>query len=172
MSEETFACLLEPNLQAIRRFVRAKMRTPGQAEDVVQETLLRAFVHRDQLRTEARFRSWLWSIAVNEIRGYHRRTRIHVTVDDLPGNLFCDRNSCPHKAYVEKERSLQLQAAMANLSARDRTAIRLIDLCEMKVNEAAQRLSVSAAAFKSTHFRARRRLGEAMIDRTNFRKEV
>lgn len=68
MSRELFESLLAPNLRGLRRLVRTRVRTPGDAEDVLQEILLRAFSHRDQLRDRAKFGTWLWSIALNEIR--------------------------------------------------------------------------------------------------------
>ena len=75
MSGETFEALLAPNLPCVRTMVRRQLRNSGQSEDVLQEILLRAFASRDQLRLEANFRSWLWSIARNEIRGFFRRDR-------------------------------------------------------------------------------------------------
>ena len=49
MSRETFVALLVPNLQAVRRLVQRRLRTSDQTEDIVQQALLRAFVHRGQL---------------------------------------------------------------------------------------------------------------------------
>jgi DNA-directed RNA polymerase specialized sigma24 family protein len=51
---------------------------------------------------------------------------------------------------------------MAKLNERDRTAIHLADIHELTAEQAARKLAVSKAAFKSTHFRARQRLGRAL----------
>src|SRR5712691_4544591 len=75
MSGETFETLLAPNLQAVRRMVKSRLRTGDQTDDIVQQTLLHAFASRDQLRAESKFKSWLWSIALNEIRAFFRATR-------------------------------------------------------------------------------------------------
>jgi RNA polymerase sigma-70 factor (ECF subfamily) len=164
MSEETFADLLTPNLPAIRRFVLARMRVADNADDVIQQTLLQAFAHRHQLRVPAKFKSWISSIAMNEIRGFVRRTKVGVPLDTLPVLASSDRWTCPHRVYEQRERAERLRAALAALSDRDRNAIRLMDFAGMKLNEAANALSVSPAAFKSTHFRARQRLGRAIRD--------
>jgi DNA-directed RNA polymerase specialized sigma24 family protein len=88
MSIETFGDLLAPNLEAMRRFVRRRMRTQDHVEDVVQQTLLLAFVHRHQLRAPSKFKSWLCSIAVNEIRMFLRVTRKSLSLDELPASAI------------------------------------------------------------------------------------
>jgi len=81
MSGNTFEALLEPNLRSVQALVQRRLRTSDHAEDIVQQILLRAFQHRDQLRVHAKFRTWLWSIALNEIRSFFRRESQHC----LPG---------------------------------------------------------------------------------------
>jgi DNA-directed RNA polymerase specialized sigma24 family protein len=68
MSENTFESLLGPNLRSVRTLVQRRVGTSNQAEDIVQEILQRAFQRRNQLRVHTKFRAWLWSIALNEIR--------------------------------------------------------------------------------------------------------
>src|SRR5581483_763378 len=92
MSSETFDALLAPNLRGVRRFVRKRLNGSVEAEDVLQEVLLRAFTRRAQLRVQAKFKSWLWSIAMNEIRMSFRRDRGFVALDDVP-NFDCRDSS-------------------------------------------------------------------------------
>jgi RNA polymerase sigma-70 factor (ECF subfamily) len=132
------------------------------ADDVIQQTLLQAFSHRDQLREPSKFKSWISSIAMNEIRGFVRRTKAWIPLDELPVLASFDRSTCPHRSYEQREGAERIYAAMAGLNDRDRDAIRLMDLAGVKLAEAANALSVSPSAFKSTHFRARQRLGLAI----------
>ena len=162
MSGETFENLLAPTLPALRKLVRAKIRMPDDTEDVVQQTLMHAFAHRAQLREHAKFKSWLISIAINEIRGLMRRTRICVDLEALPPIPSPDRSSCPFQTFEDRERADRLRAGLAQLTPKDRRAIHLMDLDEVKLGDAANVLSVSRAALKSTHFRARQRLSQAM----------
>ena len=162
MSGETFENLLAPILPALRKFVRARTRMPDYAEDVVQQTLLHAFVHREQLRAHSKFKSWIASIAMNEIRGLARRTRIWVPFEELPPIASSAHWTCPFKTFEDRERAARLRAGLAQLSPRDRDAIHLIDLAEVKLADAAKAVSVSQAALKSTHFRARQRLIRAV----------
>lgn len=162
MSGETFENLLGPTLPAICKLVRAKIRMPDYTEDVVQQTLMHAFTHRAQLREHSKFKSWIASIAMNEIRGLARRTRICVPLEALPPIASFDRSTCPFKAFEDGERADRLHAGLAQLNPRDRQAIHLLDLAEVKLADAANALSVSQAALKSTHFRARQRLSHAV----------
>jgi RNA polymerase sigma-70 factor (ECF subfamily) len=135
---------------------------PGHADDLVQQTLLRAFVSRNQLRCPSKFRSWIWSIALNEIRMFFRRSRASVPLEELPIRDLTDKESSPLVQYVQLERHGCLQAAMAGLAASHRIAIRLVDLEGLSCREAADALRVSTAAFKSTHYRALERLRRAL----------
>ena len=162
MSGETFADLLAPTLPALRKFVTGKMRMSDRADDVVQQTLLRAYTHRHQLRAHSKFKSWLSSIAMNEIRMLGRQRRASIAIDDVPGLASTGSSACPYHTYHLKERAEHLHAALARLNDRDRDAILLIDFEEVRLNDAARALAVSPAALKSTHFRARQRLGRSI----------
>jgi RNA polymerase sigma-70 factor (ECF subfamily) len=162
MSGETFSNLLAPNLASVRRFVQIRLRTADHADDVLQQTLLLAFTKRHQLRAPSKFRSWLWSIALNEIRAFRRRGRPSVSLDDCPVFELAYRGPCPLSQYEHTERAERLRAGMATLTERDRAAIRMVDLNGLSIAEAASSLAVSKAAAKSTHYRARQRLVQAL----------
>jgi RNA polymerase sigma-70 factor (ECF subfamily) len=165
MSRETFAELLEPNLRAVRAFVGRKLLNPDHTEDILQKTLLHAFAKRHQLRVPAKFRSWLFSIAMNETRIFRRGFRPVAAMAELTASALADRAPSPLARYEQVEREERLRTAIAGLSERDRTAIRLMDLDEFSLDEAAERLAVSKSALKSTLFRARRRLAEVINPR-------
>ncbi len=162
MSEQTFADLLIPYIPSVRKLVRHQLRHSDHADDVLQKTLLHAFVHRDQLRAPSKFKSWLWSIAINEVRGFLRSARPVVSLDAFPQFELVDHEPSPHAAYERVEREGRLRRAIAGLSHKDRTAIHLVDFDDMTIPQAAKSLSVSTSALKSTHFRARRRLTRAL----------
>ena len=158
MTGETFEALLAPNLPSVRRFVQMRMRTPDHADDVLQQTLLRAFAHRHQLRAGAKFRSWLCSIAMNEVRMFFRTARPTVSLHEFPQIDCRDSGASPLAKVEEMERLEWLKAGMDRLSDRDRETIRLRDLEGMSLTETAEAFELSESAAKSTHFRARQRL--------------
>jgi len=161
MTGETFEALLAPNLPSVRRFVQMRMRTPDHADDVIQQTSLRAFVHRNQLRTSSRFRSCLYSIAMNEVRMFFRTGHPAVSLHEFPQIHSRDSGPSPLARVEETERLEWLKAGMDRLFD-DRETIRLRDLEGMSLAETAQALELSESAAKSTHFRARQRLAGAL----------
>jgi len=161
MTKETFTALLTPHLQPIRRLVHSRLRG-DQADDVLQQTLLRAFSRRHQLREHAKFKSWLWSIEINEVRMLMRTSRPSIPIDEFSHLEYTDQRPSPHALYEDRERTERVHAVLAKLNHRDRTAIHMADLNDMTAREAAGALGVSLPAFKSTHFRARQRLADAL----------
>jgi RNA polymerase sigma-70 factor (ECF subfamily) len=162
MTGDTFEALLAPNLASVRRFVQTRLRTPDHADDVIQQTLLQAFVHRDQLRAISKFKSWLCSIAMNEVRMYFRTGRPSVSLHEFPQIDSRESRPSPLARVEELERVEWLQAGMDRLSDRDRETIRLRDLEGMSLTETAEAFELSESAAKSSHFRARRRLACAL----------
>jgi RNA polymerase sigma-70 factor, ECF subfamily len=162
MSEETFMGLLAPNLQPLRKLLQARLRIPDQADDVLQKALLHAFARRDQLRVHPKFKSWLWTIALNEMRMFFRGNRGTISLNEFPNIDPSDRAPSPLARFEQIERMEWLHAGLAKLSERDRTAIRLRDLDGLSIAETAEALAISKGAVKSTHFRARKRLAYAL----------
>jgi RNA polymerase sigma-70 factor (ECF subfamily) len=170
MSGETFEALLQSNLRFVRTLVRRHIPASAVVEDVVQDILLRAFSNRHQLRDEAKFRTWLWSIVLNEIRQHFRRERRVLSIDDFPGFDISDPATSPLARLEQRETRDWVHSCVAKLSDRDRKAIRLRDLEERTMQEAAAALDSSVGAAKTMHFRARQRL--AHILRVDARRRV
>jgi len=162
MSEETFEALLAANLRFLRTLVYTRLGRAGHAEDIIQEVLLRAYTRRNQLREEAKFKTWVWSIAVNEIRQHFRRERELVSLGELPGFDIRDRTVSPLGRVERIEMLDWIRAGMAQLSKRDQAAIRVRDIEERSLQEAAVALRRSVSATKSAHFRARKRLADVL----------
>ena len=162
MTVDTFEALLAPNLPSVRRFVQTRLRTPDHADDVLQQTLLQAFSHRDQLRTGSKFKSWLCSIAMNQVRMFFRTSRPSMSLHEFSEIDSRDSGPSPLARVEELERLEWLRTGMDRLSDRDRDTIRLRDLEGMSLTETAEAFELSESAAKSTHFRARRRLARVL----------
>ncbi|HCN05199.1 MAG TPA: RNA polymerase subunit sigma [Bacteroidetes bacterium] len=63
------------------RFVRSKVRNDRLAEDIVHDTLLKAFQKRDSLRSDEKLVSWLFQIAMNAVRDTYRARHLVVEAD-------------------------------------------------------------------------------------------
>src|ERR1035438_1668612 len=138
MTGDTFETLLAPNLPLVRRFVQARLRASDHADDIIQQTLLHAFAHRDQLRASSKFKSWLCSIAMNEVRTFFRFDRPTLSLDEFPHIDSRDSGLSPLARVEHMERLEWLQAGMEKLSERDRAAIRLRDFEGLSLTETAE----------------------------------
>src|SRR5258707_9178268 len=116
MSGETFMGLLAPNLRPLRRLLEGHLRIPGQADDVLQEALLHAFAHRDQLRLRSKFKSWLWTIVLNEMRMFFRADRGTMLLDYFPNLEPSDGAPSPVARFEQLEKLEWLDAGLATLS--------------------------------------------------------
>jgi DNA-directed RNA polymerase specialized sigma24 family protein len=141
------------------------MRTQDDVDNVAQRTLLLAFVHRDQLRDPATFKSWLCSIAVNDIRMILRSTKVCVSLTVCPEVGAAEIIDSSFTCLQERERLAHLGSAMTRLPERDQAAI----LDGLSVAQAAAARATSMAAAKSARFRARQCLARAMRNQCHVR---
>jgi RNA polymerase sigma-70 factor, ECF subfamily len=75
--------LMQRHNRRLYRVARSVLNDEAEAEDVVQETYVRAFTHLDGFRGEAQLSTWLTRIALNEALGRLRRRRIMVGLKDI-----------------------------------------------------------------------------------------
>jgi RNA polymerase sigma-70 factor, ECF subfamily len=136
------------------------------AEDVVQETFHKVFLHLDSFQEKSRFSTWLTRIAMNEALMLLRRKRAVFEVlpegtDDgvkSSSESFVDQGPNPEEGCLRGERTQQLTEAINRLGPRIRTAILLRDIEERSVEETAQILGTTRSAVKARVFQARRKL--------------
>jgi len=125
--QELFYELVRPYERRIYSTALAILRNEADAEDVVQEAVLKALKYIRQFRAESRFSTWLIQITVNEARMRIRRQhadRIEPIDDhqDEEGNYvprdFADWREIPSEALERKEVRQKLAEALASLDAR------------------------------------------------------
>ena len=137
------------------------------AEDVLQESLLRAFKHLGQFQGMCSFSTWLTKIAINsalmELR--KKRTRLEISYDRTDNSFgiiesweFPDLAPSPERLCAARETELLLRAAILRLPWRYQTVAQLYHSKECPTNEIAQDMRISVAAVKSRLYRARRKL--------------
>jgi RNA polymerase sigma-70 factor (ECF subfamily) len=164
--KESFADCVAQHLPYLNRMVRHLTRSDPMAEDIVQQTMLKALVHADQFRFESTMKTWLTSIALNEVRQVYRckqRTRFVPLVTE---DLESDRSPCvesPSASFETREREALIRRAVAHLPESYRCVIELCDLQRLSLREAAVRLRLTLAAVKTRHQRARQKLRPFVI---------
>jgi RNA polymerase sigma-70 factor (ECF subfamily) len=136
------------------------------AEDMVQETFHKAFLHLRAFQQHSRFSTWLTRIAMNEAFMLLRRRRGVLEVlpdnpdDDVNSGLeeFADQRPSPEESCFRRERTEHLIKAINRLPPKTRTTILLRDIEERSLEETAQILGTSTGTVKARQFHGRRKL--------------
>ena len=143
--------------------------SPEDAEDVLQETFLKAFQHLAEFREDARFYTWLVRIGVNEGLMKLRRRRADKTVAmedqvDEEGVVmpreFTDWKPNPEQLLAQSELASILSNAAQSLAPTFRTVFFLRDVEGLSTAETAEMLGLTESAVKARLFRARLQLRE------------
>src|SRR5438477_11791597 len=106
--EAAVSAIITANNRKLYRLARGILRNDGEAEDVVQETYVRAFTHLENFRGDSSLATWLARIAMNEALGRLRRQRPAVEWNSLPpGTLEAQIIQFPHSgASDDPEKSM------------------------------------------------------------------
>ena len=155
-AEQAFIAALERHREALRRHCMFLVRSPADAEDALQETLLRAWRYRRTLTADDP-RPWLYRIATNACRDVHARSGPPCTaLEDERSELPAPRDQRPDVRALERETvEHALLAALRYLPPRQHTAFVLRDLLCCSSRETAAALSISVPAANSAVQRAR-----------------
>lgn len=156
-----------------RVFRMAKQITQNEedAEDVLQETFLKAYSHLDDFQGNSKFYTWLVRIAVNEALMKLRKRRSDKTVpldepidtgEDVVAREIAVWDENPEDTYSQQELGKILDDAVQSLKPAYRTVFILRDIEEMSIEETAEALNLSISAVKSRLLRARLQLRDKL----------
>src|ERR1051326_4926288 len=157
--------------QLVRRY-EGKIFRPGQhvtgnredAEDVLQETFMKAYEHLDQFKGDSKFYTWIVRIAVNQslMKLRRRKTDKSVSLDeqidtgeDTIVREIAAWDENPEEQFSREELGEILDTAVAALEPPYRSVFVLRDIEELSTEETAEALGLSIPAVKSRLLRAR-----------------
>lgn len=143
------------------RTVRGMLHSDADAEDVTQDALLTMMtsLHKYKPRTDARFSTWVMTVAVNTVRRRFRRRRPELTATgELPDTA--DDAPDPTDDIDRRRQRRALLLALSELPERERTIVSLRYGAELNASEIAATVGVEPAAIRKMLERARTRLGQ------------
>jgi RNA polymerase sigma-70 factor (ECF subfamily) len=153
-------------------------RNREDAQDVVQESFHKAFMHLDSFQAKSSFSTWFTRIVINEGLMCLRRNRARraISLDDVKSesaDLFPpeipDRGENPAEIYEQLEDERMLCEAMNQLHAKLRTVV-CLRLEERTVRETAEILGLGIGTLKARLFRARQKLRVLLTRAPEFRR--
>ena len=143
----------------LKRFVLVTVRDAWAAEDIVQETFLRAHRKHHTLRSEDKLAPWLYQIAYRLCLD-HFRARVRRPEDDTPdpAGLKASQAPCLEHMLERHQMSACVQHQILKLADTYRSVIWLFDVLDFSIKETAAILGISEANVKIRLHRARRKL--------------
>jgi RNA polymerase sigma-70 factor (ECF subfamily) len=178
--EAAVRAIMQTNNRRLYRLARGILRNDGEAEDVVQETYVRAFTHLDQFHGDSSLSTWLSRIAINEALGRLRRQRPGVEWTSLPqGTIEAQIIQFPLASAVDPEKSMaqrEIQHVVEHAIDELPEAFRIVFITRviegLNVEETAEILDLKPETVKTRLHRARtmlrdnveRKIGPVVMD--------
>ena len=165
---EAFRVLMERHGRAVHRLAFRMTGNEHDAEDVVQESFLRAFRNLDHFEARAQFGSWLHRIAANcayDILRARARRLARIEPSDSSADLSVAADDPgPDRLLAGAEVRRRVQVALSRMSALERSAFTLRHLEGLSTAEIAQALGLQGEAAKQSVFRAVRKVREVLAE--------
>lgn len=162
---ESFYTLLKPYQRMLYASAISLLGNEADAEEVVQESVLKAYKNLSRFRGDCKFSTWLVQITINEGRMRLRKYREHLyqSLDepqtsedgDYTPRDFADWREIPSEALERAQVREALQDALASLDQKYREVMILRDVNGMSTREAANLLGITEASVKTRLLRAR-----------------
>jgi RNA polymerase sigma-70 factor (ECF subfamily) len=174
---DAFAVLVERHGSRIHAAILRMVGNPETANDLAQETFLRAFTALASFRRGAAFSTWLYAIALNQVRTEYRRRKsmkgqamLSLDAAGGPGDDPGDRpqepagsGPGPADEAVRKEEAAILHRALSKLDEEYREAVVLRDLEGLSYEEIAEAVGVPPGTVRSRIHRGRAALREILV---------
>lgn len=153
-----FAELFDRHRHQLQRLAQMTSRTREDADDAVQDAMLKAHRHAATFRHDCAVSSWLYRIVVNACLDRLRRSKAQPTTA-----LLDDTHPVgDHAARVDT--AVVVERALLRLPVEQRAAVVAVDMQGYSVAETARMLGIAEGTVKSRCSRARAKLAEALAD--------
>jgi RNA polymerase sigma-70 factor, ECF subfamily len=162
-----FELIMRRHNQRIYRTVRSIVRDESDAEDVMQQAYINAYVHLGQFEERASFSTWLTRIAINEAfaRVRPRPLRIADDLDDRAMEQIRSTDLDPEQQLASAELRALVETEIAALPESYRVVLMLREIEGLDTREVAECIGVSEDVVKTRLYRAREILRENVYRR-------
>ena len=169
--QEAFEAIMRRNNQRLFRLARSIVNNDSDAEEILQESYIRAYTRLAGFRGDASLSTWLGRIVVNEALGRlrHNRARpvfepLDTVVEDTTVVPFTRLPKGPEHNVLNADLRRLLETEIDRLPEAFRTVFMLREVEQLSVQETAQLLDIPPATVKTRCFRARQVLREALSE--------
>jgi RNA polymerase sigma-70 factor (ECF subfamily) len=165
---DAFDELCRRHVQMARQRILAIVRHQEDAEDALQETLLRAYTNLGRFRRACKFSTWITAIGINAALMVIRKRRIRreadMELDSIEGSTWdvVDQGPDPERCVAKGQTILIIRKELRALPPKLQEVVSSFYNHDYSLQEAAESLGISVAAVKSRLLRGRRRLRSSL----------
>jgi RNA polymerase sigma-70 factor, ECF subfamily len=172
MAEEAFETVVATHHAEIHRYLVRVTRRPGDADDLSQETFIRAFRAHATLTPGSNVRGWLFAIATNLCRNYWRSESRRRRAHEAAGEGVAQHQEAEGEgAMVMKQASAEIGRIVAALPLRQRLAFTLRKVHELEYDAIGRSLDCSPDTARAHVFQALRKIRRGLDAHAGARTE-
>lgn len=169
-TSDNYTEIISAHLQSLWFTALRLTKNREDAEDIVQETCIKAFENMNSLRSKNKAKSWLLKILTNTFINKYRKEQRRPEELDMDAD-FLEPIFYKDGKYIDMERDIfsgimdeDVASALENLPFEFRIAIILIDIEEVSYREAEEILKISPGTLASRLYRGRRLLRDSLAE--------
>lgn len=147
--EQAFTTIVREYQEPLYRQIRRIVLYHDDANDVLQNTFLKAWGALDSFRGESKLITWLFRIATNEALNYLEKEKNYARMSEVESNVVSQLQSDPY--FDGDETELELQEAISKLPEKQRLVFNMKYFQELKYEEISQILDTSVGALKTSY---------------------
>ena len=151
---------LESERDRLFRVAYSWSHNPEMADEVVQETMIKAIQNIDKVKNIDALDSWLFRVLSNSFFDLYRKRRVEIDIDEI---VLLDRDT-PESIHIQNEMLTSVRSAINNLPLKHRQVLTLIDIESFTYAEVANILDIPQGTVMSRLNRARLSLKKILIE--------
>ncbi len=169
---QAFTELMRRYQQRVYWAARRMVGSHEEADDIAQETFIKAYLGLGEFRGDSSFFTWLYRIAINlSLNAIRKRQLVsYLRQSDIVNALF-PAASDPERELVAKETESRLQKAVSALPEKQRAVFVLRYYEELSYDEISEILKTSVGGLKANYFHALKKVQESMRDEVQKREK-
>jgi RNA polymerase sigma-70 factor (ECF subfamily) len=164
---DAFGELVQQYRERLLSAVTTIVRCPADAEDIVQDAFIQAYIKLASFKGKSSFYTWIYRISVNMALSRSRRQRVRAVVErtrDILGEDPQDPSESPETRMMRNEHAMQIKQAFDSLREDQRIILKLRGVDECDYETIALRMELKPGTVRSRLHRARTELREQLDD--------
>lgn len=171
--DDALSTLIRRHLAPLYGFLRRLVNDAIVAEDLTQESFIKAWKNLSRFNPSKSFKPWLFAIARNAAFDYFRKRKMftfsEIEDDDVPdfAGVIADDRPLPDEVLVREDIAMRLEEALGELPLKARSVVLLHETEDMTFQEIAETVMDPLNTVKSRYRRALAALRKTLTDKTS-----